>query len=285
MLPMLLAAVAACASGAWPAPALVPDKVASPAIATDSGRAAAKPAPAGVASAANRTAPGVGDVAIAGTTGAVELTAPTDPAGDGASTAHAGVCATGEAPVAAAADIARATSGVPCLVTRFAPPLAADTPVRRPRAVEHSDAYYTRLTIHRIGSYVILPLFAAEYVVGQKLLNQEPTPGGLKGLHTGLALGVVGVFGLNTITGAWNLWDARHDEEGRTRRTLHALTMLAADGGFAATALIRPHRQRVFTPGGVIRTFDTARARTHKDIAMGSISLATVSTVMMWLWK
>ena len=241
MLPMLLAAVAACASGAWPSPALVPDGAAPPAIASDSGRAAAKPAPAGLTGVADPTAPEAGDVA-------------------------------------------HVTSGVPYLVTRFAP-LPADTPVRRTRAVEHSDAYYTRLTIHRLGSYVILPLFAAEYVVGQRLLNQEPTPGGLKGVHTGLALGVVGVFGLNTVTGVWNLWDARHDEEGRTRRTLHALTMLAADGGFAATSLIRPHRQRVFGPGGVIRTFDTARARTHRDIAIGSISLATVSTVMMWLWR
>src|SRR5207248_6756619 len=32
-------------------------------------------------------------------------------------------------------------------------PLSVDTPaVQRPRAIEYSDAYYTRLTIHRYGS-------------------------------------------------------------------------------------------------------------------------------------
>ncbi len=180
---------------------------------------------------------------------------------------------------------ALAVSGVPHMVVRFAPPLPADTPVQRPRAIEHSDAYYTRLSIHRIGSYVILPLFAAEYFVGQRLLNEEPTPGGLKGLHAGLAAGVVGVFGLNTVTGVWNLTEDWHDSEGRTRRILHVVSMLAADGGFAATALIRPHRERVFTPGGgIIRTFNSSRATTHKDLAIASISLATASTLMMWLW-
>ena len=38
---------------------------------------------------------------------------------------------------------------------------AADTPVVRRRAVQYSDQYYTRLTIHRYGSYLMLPLFAA----------------------------------------------------------------------------------------------------------------------------
>ncbi len=43
----------------------------------------------------------------------------------------------------------------------------------------------------------------------------------------------MGVFGVNTVTGLWNLWDARNDPDGRTLRTVHALTMLAADAAFS----------------------------------------------------
>ena len=46
-----------------------------------------------------------------------------------------------------------------------------DPGTSRSRAVRHSDLYYTRLTIHRYASYLTVPLFAAEYVVGQQLYN------------------------------------------------------------------------------------------------------------------
>ena len=50
----------------------------------------------------------------------------------------------------------------------------ADTGAR-PKAIEYSDAYYTRLTIHRYASYAELPLFAAEYALGQRILNGQET--------------------------------------------------------------------------------------------------------------
>jgi hypothetical protein len=47
-----------------------------------------------------------------------------------------------------------------------------DTPVtRRRHAVQYGDWYYRRLTVHRIGSYTMLPLFAAEWSLGQNLLR------------------------------------------------------------------------------------------------------------------
>ena len=54
-------------------------------------------------------------------------------------------------------------------------PVVADTPVARPRprAIEYSDAYNTRLTIHRIGSYTMLPLFA-QPSLGD--IDQDGTP-------------------------------------------------------------------------------------------------------------
>jgi hypothetical protein len=44
---------------------------------------------------------------------------------------------------------------------------STDTIPRRRRAVEYSDQYYTRLQIHRWGSWLEFPLFGAEYWLGQ----------------------------------------------------------------------------------------------------------------------
>src|ERR1700693_6187147 len=51
---------------------------------------------------------------------------------------------------------------------------AADTG-GRPRAIQYSDAYYTRLAIHRYASSAELPLFAVEYALGQRILNGQRT--------------------------------------------------------------------------------------------------------------
>jgi hypothetical protein len=164
----------------------------------------------------------------------------------------------------------------PDSAVRAVPATASDTPRvrRRVRAIEYSDAYNTRLTIHRIGSYVELPLFAAEWYVGDRLLNGQNPPGWMKPAHAGVA-GALGVlFTVNTVTGAWNLWDSRADPAGRTRRYLHTGLMLASDAGFAWAGAIG---------GNAKHNFNTAK--THRDIAVGSIALSTVGTAMMWLWK
>lgn len=144
----------------------------------------------------------------------------------------------------------------------------------RPHAVEYSDWYYRRLTVHRIASYTMLPMFAAEYYVGDRLLREGNPPGWVRPAHGVIASGIDALFTVNTITGAWNLWDARHDSNDRTRRYLHAGLMLASDAGFVWTgATTRNAHQSL------------SGARQHRDIAVGSISLSTVGTVMMWLWK
>lgn len=163
------------------------------------------------------------------------------------------------------------------------PPL--DTPVvRRPRAIEYSDAYYVRLTIHRVASYAMLPVFAAEYALGQNLMQDASPPGWMKPAH-GLAAGGVGVlFGVNTITGAWNWWDEREDPNGRTRRTVHSALMLASDAGFLLTAALAPeneHEGFAFTPYPDYQH----RQRVHRGVAVGSMALSTVGAVMMWFWK
>ena len=157
--------------------------------------------------------------------------------------------------------------------------LPADTVTRkrpRPRAIEYSDAYYTRLRIHHLASFTELPLFAAEYVLGQRLLNEERTgfpSQGLKTAHTAVALGLGALFTINTVTGGWNLWESRKDPAGRTLRFLHSAAMLGADAGFAWAGA---------SGGGAKHTL--AGANQHRTIAISSIALATVGTAMMWLF-
>jgi hypothetical protein len=156
--------------------------------------------------------------------------------------------------------------------------VAADTGAVRPKAVEYSEGYYRRLAIHRVASYAEFPLFAAEFILGQKLLNDERNtgtrPSGLKTAHTIVAGGLGVLFATNTVTGVWNLWVARHDPAGRTRRTIHGVGMLLADAGFVWTATLAQDARR-----------SDSGANRHRNAAIASMSVATVSTLMMWLWK
>ena len=154
------------------------------------------------------------------------------------------------------------------LAVAVAAPVAAQE-ASRPQAIEHSDAYYTRLTIHRIGSYTMLPLFAGEYLLGRKLEAFGDIPSWVKPTHRAVAVGIGALFVVNTVTGAMNLWEARSDKEGRTRRWVHAALMTAADAGFAITPMLIHHRSGDDT--------------NHRNAALVSIGLATGGTLIMWL--
>ena len=156
-----------------------------------------------------------------------------------------------------------------------------DTGVRR-KAVVLSEWYSRRLTLHRYGSYVILPLFAGEYVLGAKLLKQKdgiydgtrrvPIDAGLRNTHRNVAIGLGAVFAANTVTGLWNLWDARGDGSSSTRRTVHVLSMLAADAGFAAVGAL----------GKNATQHRPSDARTHRNLAFASMGVAAGSIALMW---
>ncbi len=155
----------------------------------------------------------------------------------------------------------------------------------RLKAIEYSDAYGVRLKIHQLASVAEIPLFIGEYFLGEKLLrdqrngvNQGGEDGGsrssARGAHSAVAAGLGVLFTVNTITGGLNLYASRKDPSGRTRRWMHAITMLAADAGFLWTAAAAEGARE-----------SNAGARTHRTRAIASMSLATASTVMMWLWK
>ena len=174
------------------------------------------------------------------------------------------------AAIGASSVVAQTPTGLSA--TNFQTSLA-DTEQARPRAIDHSDLYYTRLKIHRIGSYTMFPLFATEYLLGDKLLNEDGSGGSSTGAHSLVAGGLGVLFGVNTLTGLWNLWDARHDD-APVRRYLHAGLLLAADAGFLWTA------QSATDPRG-----SRSGAERHRNIALGSMGVSAVGTVMMWLWK
>jgi hypothetical protein len=147
---------------------------------------------------------------------------------------------------------------------------------KRPRSIEYSDAYYTRLRIHKVASYAELPLFAVEYVLGERLLKEERTgfpSQGLKTAHTTVALGLGALFTVNTVTGVWNLWESRSDPANRALRVIHSVAMLGADAGFAWAGA---------SGGGAKES--QSNANHHRTIAVSSMALATAGTAMMWLF-
>jgi hypothetical protein len=153
----------------------------------------------------------------------------------------------------------------------------ADTiPRRRRKSIEVSEWYERRLRIHRYGAYATIPLFAFQAAAGNELYNNgDGADGWAKNGHRVGATALATVFGVNTVTGLWNLWDSRAVEQGRTRRTLHTLMMLASDAGFAYA--------------GIKLSEDAEQSadarRRHRNTAYASMGLAITGAGMMLLWR
>src|SRR5581483_6770288 len=118
-------------------------------------------------------------------------------------------------------------------------------PSAHPVATTYSNVYDVRLKIHKYASWATVPLFATELALGQSLYN-NPETGAKRTAHGIVGTGIIGLFGVNSVTGVWNLWEGRHDTDGRKMRILHSVLMLAADGGFVATAATGPHMRHGF---------------------------------------
>ncbi len=150
----------------------------------------------------------------------------------------------------------------------------SDTPPPAPRvrAVEVSDWYARRLTLHRRLSYTVIPLFAFQYAAGRQLWDKgDAAPEWAQTGHPIGAVAIGSVFLANTVTGGWNLWDSRHVEQGRTRRYLHAASMLAADAGFVwAGARLSKQAET-----------DFEKRKLHRTVALSSIALSLTSGLLM----
>ena len=117
----------------------------------------------------------------------------------------------------------------------------------------------------------MLPLFAAQYYTGAKLYSEgSSAPAWVRSSHGPLATGVAVLFGVNTITGVWNLYEARNDPAGRTKRTIHSILMLAADGGFAATGIL----------ANAAESSSSSRSL-HRTVALSSMGVAALGWLIM----
>jgi hypothetical protein len=85
-----------------------------------------------------------------------------------------------------------------------------------------------------MASFAICRFSAPSSFPAQSLYDDGGS-GAKKGAHVAVGVGIGALFGINTVTGVWNLWESRKDPNGRTRRVVLSILMLASDAGFVAT--------------------------------------------------
>ena len=154
--------------------------------------------------------------------------------------------------------------------------LPDDTVRRRRKAIEVSDWYERRLRIHRYGSYTIIPLFALQTIAGNRIYpDPRNAPTWAKHSMTYGATALAGVFTINSVTGLWYLWDSREAPQGRTRRTVHALLMLASDAGFSYAGSTLANEAEN----------SAAKRNEHRMWAYGSMATALTGVGVMTLWR
>ncbi len=142
-----------------------------------------------------------------------------------------------------------------------------DQPAPRPKAFEYSHGYEVRRKIHVYASFATLPLFITQIALGSKLYDTPED--GTRTAHAivGSSIGVL--FGLNTVTGLWNLKEGWQDPSHRKLRLAHGLLMLGADAGFVATGLLAPDKN------------GNGDRATHRAVALTSIGVATTGYLLM----
>jgi len=155
--------------------------------------------------------------------------------------------------------------------------LAAAPQDARPVAIDYSDAHQTRAKIHKYTSWAALPLMATEFALGEKLYNDPNSiNSSSRGVHGAVGAGLIGVFGVQSVTGVWNLVES-NQAPGRAKRLVHGILMLAAEGGFVAAAVTAPGHGR-----NELINFDADKS-THRNIAIVSIGVGTAGYLMMLL--
>jgi len=150
-------------------------------------------------------------------------------------------------------------------------------PAVHPGAITYSDGYLLRAKIHKYASFATLPLFATEVALGQSIYNDPADADSRKGAHIAVGTGIIGLFGVNAVTGVWNMVEDRHNPNGKKLRLVHGLLMLTANVGFVATAATGPH--------GKEHGFPTPPSESdkalHRDLAIGSMAIGTVGYTIM----
>lgn len=146
---------------------------------------------------------------------------------------------------------------------------------------EYSNGYGVRLDIHKTLGYLTLPLMIGQYLTGNEILHKgSDAPNWAKDLHGPMAIGLGTVFVTNTVTGVWNMIEAKPDPVGRSRRNVHGGIMLLAEAGIAYSAVIAPSMQDI---DDRIAAGERGGWTDHKKVALASMAFATVGYLMMYL--
>lgn len=172
----------------------------------------------------------------------------------------------------------RRMDGTLDLTRVFQQPISDDTlrTRRKAAAFEYSDGYHKRLALHRALSWAMIPLFVGSYVTGDRLLKDGgAAPNWARKLHSPFATGTAVVFSVNTVTGILNLIESNKDPNGRTKRWIHSIAMIAADAGFtyAGTKLAADAQQ------------DPALRSRHRNLALASMGVSVASWASMLILK
>ena len=158
-----------------------------------------------------------------------------------------------------------------------APDAGQSAPAVHPGAITYSDGYLLRAKIHKYASFATLPLFATEVALGQSIYNDPGNADSRKGAHIAVGTGIIGLFGVNAVTGVWNMVEDRHNPQGRKLRLVHGILMLTANAGFFATAATGPHGRE----HGFAAPPSESDKALHRNLAIGSIAVGTVGYTIM----
>jgi len=149
-------------------------------------------------------------------------------------------------------------------------------PRKRRKSIQVSDWYERRLRIHRYLAYTTIPLYAFQAIAGNQLFQESSgAPEWAKTGHRVGATALAAVFTVNTVTGLWNLWDSRSAPQGRTRRTIHAILMLASDAGFTYTGIKLSNEAEN----------SLEKRKQHRNLAYASMGVAIAGSGMMLIWR
>jgi len=188
-------------------------------------------------------------------------------------------------PAWAAHDSPRLLAGLALVREPGNPAQAEQTTTRRPQAFDYGTGYNVRLKIHKYASIATVPLFVAETWLGQSLYNNPGQSESKRGAHGAVAASIGVLFGVNSVTGVWNLVESRRNPAGRTRRTVHSILMLVSDAGFVATGLLAPDEEGGEEGGAATHVHDSGQRSTHRAVALSSMGVALAGYLMMLVWK
>ena len=155
----------------------------------------------------------------------------------------------------------------------------ADPPDQDQTAAAESDRVQRRLRNARQDSQVSPALRRYRFSEQKQFSGNRCTTirtsrtSAKRGAHIAVGTAITGLFGVQTVTGVWNLVEGWKDPNHKKLRLAHGIMMLGADVGFAAAYATGPG-------GRNLVNFDQNKS-THRTVVFTTMGVATASYLMM----